>query len=429
MKGDRFMTLDVSSKLKERKERIERVLTGKKPDRVPFMPSFHYFPARYIGVSYADYSSDYKLYSKAVITVYRDFDFDLAGLALPGAGMTLPLNFIFTKWYPDLASTIFTIARPFHDILRDKYTRWPGKELPPNAPAQFIGGKFMDAEEYNELAKNPIEFISKKIIPRAYEALKDPASPESYGALIKFGIEVARFKGVLMELMTKLREIGYPTYPSGFGYAPLDFIADHLRHITHTLTDLYRYPNKVRRALDALTPLIVKWSKATVSLPPGTLEVFDIKIPLAFIPLHLNEMIPPKFFREFYWEPLKKVVIELVNAGAIPWIFYEGDFTPFLEYILELPKGKTIAYFERTNLKKAREVLGDHAIIMGGISPAHCIHGTPEKVFNEACKLLSDVKEPGGFIFAGSGVSGIPDETKPENLRALIEAVKKCGTY
>lgn len=66
---------------------------------------------------------------------------------------------------------------------------------------------------------------------------------------------------------------------------------------------------------------------------------------------------------------------------------------------------------------------------MGGISPALCIYGTPEKVFEEACKLLSDVKEPGGFIFAGSRVAGIPDETKPENLRALIEAVRKCGRY
>jgi uroporphyrinogen-III decarboxylase len=415
--------------LKERKERIERILTGKKPDRVPFMPSFHYFPARYIGISYADYSSDYQLYSKAVLSVYRDFDFDLAGLALPGAGMTLPLNFIFMESHPDLATTIFAIARPFHDILKDRYTKWPGKELSPNVPAQFVGGKFMDVEEYDELAKNPIDFISKKIIPRIYEALKDPSSPEAYGALIKFGIEMAKFSSVFMDLMNRLRDLGYPTYPSGFGYAPLDFIADHLRHINYTLIDLYRYSDKVRKALDALTPLIMKWSRMTISIPPNALELFDIKIPLAFIPLHLNEMIPPKFFREFYWEPLKKVIIELVNGGAIPWIFYEGDFTPFLEYILELPKGKTIAYFERTDLRKARKILGDHVIIMGGISPAHYIHGIPEKVFNEVCKLLNDVKEPGGFIFAGSGVAGIPDETKLENLKAAIEAVRKCGVY
>lgn len=85
--------------------------------------------------------------------------------------------------------------------------------------------------------------------------------------------------------------------------------------------------------------------------------------------------------------------------------------------------------FEKIDLRKVREVLGDHVVIMGGLSSALLVLGTPEKVYEEACKLLNDVREPGGFIMAGSGVAGIPDETKPENLRALIEAVKKCGTY
>lgn len=415
--------------LRERKERFERILRGLKPDRVPFFPSFHYFPARYAGLSYAEYSSNYYVFSDAVVKVFQDFDFDVLGLALPGAGMTLPLNFILIKSHPDLASSILAIGRTFHEILRDRYTRWPGIELSPNLPAQFVGGRFMDVEEYDELAKDPLTFIARKIIPRVYEPLRDPASPEAYGTLIKFGMEVKRFSQIFINLILRLRGLGYPTYPSGFGCAPLDFIADHLRHITNTLEDLYRYPDKVRRALDALTPLIVEWSRATVTLPPDVLASFDIRIPIAFIPLHLNEMIPPKLFREFYWEPLKRIVVELISAGAIPWIFFEGNYEPFLETILELPRGRIIAFFERTDLRKVRKILGNHAIVMGGISPALYILGTPEKVFNEVCRLLHDVKEPGGYIFSGSGVGGIPDEAKPENLKAAIEAVKKCGLY
>lgn len=414
---------------KEKAERFEKTLRGLKPDRAPFMPSFHYFPARYIGLTYAEYSSDYQKFSKAVLKVFQDFEFDVLGLAIPGAGMTLPINLIFLRVYPDLATSIFAIARPFHEILRDRYTKWPGLELPPNAPAQFIGGRFMEVEEYDELSKNPIDFIARKIIPRVYEALRNPSSPEAYGALIRFGVELKKFSDIFGDLVLKIRDLGYPIYPSGFGYAPLDFIADNLRHVTYTLVDLYRYPDKVRSALEALTPLIIEWSKLTVNYPPEVLGLFDVKIPLAFIPLHLNEMVPPKLFTEFYWEPLKKVILELINSGAMPWIFFEGNYEPFLETILELPKGKIIAYFEKTNLKKARDILGDHEIIMGGIPPAHFILGTPEKVYVEVCKLLNEVKEPSGFIFSGSGVAGVPDETKPENLKAAIEALKKCGTY
>jgi len=415
--------------LSERRDRFEKALRGLRPDRVPFLPLFHYFPARYVGLSYAEYSLDYQKFSEAVLRVYQDFDFDAVGLALPGAGMTLPLNIIFTKIYPDLAVNVFTIARAFHDILMDKYTKWPGKELPPSAPAQFLGGKFMEVDEYDELATDPVSFLARKLIPRAYGALKEPASPEAYGALIKFGSESSKFASVFMSLLINLRKLGYPLYPIGLSYAPLDFIADYLRHVTHTLTDLYRYPSRVKAALNSLTSLISEWSKISISLPPEALALFDIKTPLVFIPLHLNEMIPPKLFKEFYWEPLKKVVVDLINSRAIPWIFFEGDYTPFLETLLELPRGSVVAYFERADLRRVRKVLGDHVIVMGGLPPSLYILGTPEKVYEETCKLLNEVKEPGGFIFSGSGVSGVPDETKPENLRAAIDALKKCGTY
>ncbi len=105
---------------------------------------------------------------------------------------------------------------------------------------------------------------------------------------------------------------------------------------------------------------------------------------------------------------------------------FEGDYTPFLETIFGLPKGGIIAYFERTDLRK---VLGDHVIVMGGLPPPLYVLGTPGKVYEETCKLLVDIKEPGGFIFSGSSVAGVPGETKPENLRVAINALKECGVY
>jgi hypothetical protein len=41
---------------------------------------------------------------------------------------------------------------------------------------------------------------------------------------------------------------------------------------------------------------------------------------------------------------------------------------------------------------------------------------------------LNDVKEPGGFVFTGTGVA-FPPGTKIENIWAAVEAVKKCGVY
>ena len=122
------------------------------------------------------------------------------------------------------------------------------------------------------------------------------------------------------------------------------------------------------------------------------------------------------------------MLIDAINLGAIPFIFFEGDHTPHLETILELPKGRAYGMFERTDLRVVRKVIGDHIVIGGGISTAVFAFGSREKVFEEVCKLLNDVKEPGGFIYSGTGIS-IPNESKPENVKASIEAVKKCGIY
>ena len=48
-------------------------------------------------------------------------------------------------------------------------------------------------------------------------------------------------------------------------------------------------------------------------------------------------------FETFYWPGLKKIILALIDAGLTPFVFFEGDFTSRLEYLTELPKGKTQA--------------------------------------------------------------------------------------
>jgi len=418
----------------EKLERLERTLKGKKPDRVPFMPAFHYFPARYAGITYHEYSFNYERFVEAVTKVYKDFDFDVAGFVAPGCGIPGPLTMpvIFVRDFPELLTMIPAFAGPMHDILGDKYTKWPGRELRVNTPAQiaYVDAPYMSVEEYRDLAEDPVGFLTEKIIPRVYRNLEKPASPKYYATLIKLGMEAQKFALFQLRLFNELKSLGYPILPFSFSTVPLDFIADNLRcpH-SYTLLDIRRKPYEVKRACESLLPLLIDLGLKAIPPVEVRKSIFGTELCAIFIPLHLNEMLSPKLYNEFYWPHLKKMVEEFYKAGCISWIFFEGDHTPHLETILEVPKGSIIAHFERTDLRKAREILGDHVILMGGISPAHFIHGTPRKVYDEVCKLLNDVKEPGGFIFAGSSVAGIPDETRPENLRAAIDAVKKCGKY
>jgi uroporphyrinogen-III decarboxylase len=107
--------------------------------------------------------------------------------------------------------------------------------------------------------------------------------------------------------------------------------------------------------------------------------------------------------------------------------FYEGNWEQRLEYMLELPKGRTIARFAFTDLKKAKDVLKGHTAIMGGVPHSLLQMGTPNDVDKFCRELIETVGKDGGFMLSPS--TGITNEAKPENVRAMVEAVKKYGNY
>ena len=99
-----------------------------------------------------------------------------------------------------------------------------------------------------------------------------------------------------------------------------------------------------------------------------------------------------------------------------------------METILELPKGWGIAYFEKTDIRRAKEVLKGHTCVMGGVPISLIVSGTPDKIDAYVKDLMEDVKPGGGYILTTS-VRIAPRETPLENIRALAKAVEKYGRY
>jgi hypothetical protein len=59
----------------------------------------------------------------------------------------------------------------------------------------------------------------------------------------------------------------------------------------------------------------------------------------------------------------------------------DSDWSEALHYFKQLPKGKCLLHFGgETDIFKAKEILGGHCCIMGGISPATISVATPEEV-------------------------------------------------
>lgn len=133
-----------------------------------------------------------------------------------------------------------------------------------------------------------------------------------------------------------------------------------------------------------------------------------------------------KQFETFWWPSFRQMMLDLIDAGLIPMPLWESDCTKRLEIIKDIPAGKCIYWFERTDIVKAHEVLGDVVALRGNISPSLMTTGTPAEVDAAVKKLVDKIWNKGGKLILDTAF-GIPDETPTESVRAMFCAARKYG--
>jgi uroporphyrinogen-III decarboxylase len=213
--------------------------------------------------------------------------------------------------------------------------------------------------------------------------------------------------------------VGYPPFWGGFTKAPFDTIGDTLRGTKGIMLDIYRQPDKLLEALEALTPLMIKMGVAA-SQTTGK--------PIIFMPLHkgADGFLSDEQYEKFYWPTLRKVMLGLIEEGCVPNPAAEGGYNSRLSVIKDLPKGKTLWMFDATDMAKAKAAMGDTACIMGNVPSSMLNLGTPKEVKEYSKKLIDVAGKGGGFILSNGAFF---DQAKPENLKAVVEAAKEHGAY
>lgn len=409
------------SVLKEKMERFLRAVELKVPDRAPLAGLGGDFLCHYTGITWYELSYDLEKIPGAVLKFVHDFPSDTSFVLLfaPTVLEEFILALAFAD-YPDFSNTIRFLCGPVHDILKDKWTKWPGREIKENMHPQFIGGEFMKPEEYKKLIENPIEFIHNTVLQRACPGLGKPSSPHWNAAWIRVGMTMQKISEFQTHFVGELIKRGNTAFPITNAYTPADVIGDFLRHPTGAMLDMRRDPSGFKTACDVLVEHILKVATAVPPAPPLT---------FFFIPLHLNEMLPPKLYGEFYWPQLKKIIETLVAKGYKGFVFFEGDHLPHVETILELPKGWGIAWFEKPrDFVAVWEKLKGHTTVQGGVPLSLIAGGTPEKIDEYVKNLMARIKPEGGFILS-PGTIELPAGTAIANLRAYINAALKYGAY
>jgi hypothetical protein len=403
------------------KERIDRQMAAinlEIPDRVPTGAILFALGgdvvAEYSGLTQEEFSNDYDKALLAIEKYITDFPFDVPGASIMGLdGQVFGLAITGS----DISPKVPLISGPMQKVLGAKYYRFPGTEIGESSVPQFTDGSFMEPDEYDLLAEDPEKFIAETVIPRVIDGLDTPKG--AMETWTRFGVEVERLANANMKMGMMVAKHGYGFIPFGLVHAPLDVIADFLRGVSKTVLDTRRHPDKLKKACEALVEPLVQHA-LTYKKSMGAEFVF--------IPLHMNEYLSPAIYQELYWPPLKKIITRLLDEGMRSLVFFEGHHEPHLETILELPRGWGVAYFEKTDIVKAKEVLKDNCCVAGGLPISLVVSGTPEEIDTYIKELFEKVKPGGGFILLPS-IHAAPVGTPMENIRAVIDAVEKYGYY
>lgn len=312
------------------------------------------------------------------------------------------------------------IFGPLFDAVDCKTYRLPGRDLDPDTQFQFVEKENIKAEEYDLLIEDPKRFMLDIYLPRVLGEFADRSTGRSHIAFLKAGFAQMLFAQHMQYRTAYLENnCGMPQPMGGAFLAPYDVLADAMRGLQGAIADMYRYPEKMKAACDILVHEMTNMALATAD----PLKRWPI-----FVPTHKAMFLSPKQFDEFYWPSFKKTLELIIESGHTVRAFLEGDWSAHLHHLTELPSGKVLFDIDsQGDIFKAKEVLGGHSCIAGGVQDSKLILGTPEETYEHVKMLCETVGKDGGYIISGG--CNFPYSTKPENFRAMLDAVIEHGVY
>jgi hypothetical protein len=321
--------------------------------------------------------------------------------------------------------------------------KWPGHGLADDARTyQYVEGEYMKADEYDIFMRDPLDFQLRYYLPRTMGAFKpfaDVPSFSSYRVLpqrlmamclepwfqnfFKAIQEAAQSSLPLQQAALETAQAayarGFPAFRGGLAGTPFDVFADTLRGTHGIAVDMYRQPDKIHEAMEFVLPQLLT----------GAVAMSDMNdCPVIMMPLHKGDdtFMSNRQFETFYWPTFKRLLLGMVDEGLIPFPVAEGAYNNRLEYISDMPKSAVIWMFDQTDMANAKKTVGKVSCIAGNVPVSIAYTGTAREMTDYCHRLIDTCAPDGGFILSGGSTF---DMAKPENLHAMMNAVKEYGAY
>ncbi len=410
--------LDAKASYDKRWQRTLDCVALRQPDRMPVTLFATFWLAKYAGISNKQLMYDPEVTAAIAERAVRELD-------------------------PDSVSPLVlqTAMGPTLDAVGYKQLEWPGHGVGDNRPYQYLDREYMLPEEYDDFLFDPTGYYLRVYLPRimgAFEGFSEfpnlpggfyfrrfgnirgfnsPALQQSWQSVLAAAKESQRLADHNLRFIARMAELGYPMGNIATTGAPFDVLGDYFRGARGILTDMRRRGDKLLEAADKMRVLLVR------QVVPAAKASGN---PIVFIPLHWapDAFMSEQQFRTYWWPSFRQLMLDLIAEDLVPMPMWESDCTKRLEIIKDIPAGKCIYWFERTDIVKAFDILGDVVALRGNISPSLLTTGAPAEVDAAVKNVVDNVFLKGGKLILDAAF-GLPDETPVDNVRAMFAAARK----
>ena len=370
----------------ERIERIEKAIKFETIDRIPVIYMGSAFSPRYMGMTIAEFcekpesATNVTLATLARLSHFGEID----GLNTAAAGRITPG--LTALWLSQIAV--------------------PGRDLPPDVLWQVREQEIMTRDDYDFIVDKGWQAFLVNHLPKVIDM-------EEWKEFI------AHNRTKRTALTDRYKEEGYVIMTGGYAVIPFEYFCG-ARSMGKFFLDLHRIPDRVQAAMDAAFNDIVRMC-------------IDGTKASGFSGVWLggwrgaSSFLSPKMWNRFVWPYFKRFAYALIEAGLMPILHLDQDWTRDIEYMTELPPKKCLLNPDgMTDVRKFRELVGDRMAAMGDIPANLFAIGCPEDIRAYIRDLVKDIGPEGLLLCPGCDA---PINTKPENMEAFVAASNEFGAF
>ena len=283
--------------------------------------------------------------------------------------------------------------------------RIPGEDLPDDELWQVVEHENMDLEDYERIIQMGYgpwrkEYFRKYLT--GYEEKMTPflqSVPKTYSRIRK--------------------EAGVPIMKEGPDAAsPIEGIAG-ARGLVNFFMDIMDEPELVKKAMDcAFDSLYQTYTSsldamAAAGTKPSSCWIGGWRGAPA--------MVSHDTWMEYVWPYIRKFIEATLERGILPILHFDSCWDSEIETLKELPARSCLLMLDgSTDMRRARNILGDHMAMMGDVPSNMLAFGTDNQVYDYVTSLINDCGSKTGLIIS-SGCD-CPMNAKPENVNAMIQA-------